>query len=319
MRQEPKWTLPVLHIYQAVNVPTKVTLSPNALLPLRYRDVVVTNKDGSTTGLQEWALQRDLLNSGPFGRDYMVEMEDDRRAYLRFGFDGMGKPPTPRDSFTAEYRIGNGAIGNIGADTIGHIVVSKGIADKIEGVWNPLPAQGGSEPERLDEARLYAPQAFQVDPERCVTEADYGERAERFPDVTRAVARIRRIGSWQTVLIFVQRKENRPLDTLFRAELTDYFDKYRYVGHDVAIRSPRFVPLEITLRVYPKPGTQPGTLRQALKDVFSSSVRSNGDLGFFHPDNFTFGQAVYQSLVVATAMKVPGVVRVEVPKFGRRG
>ena len=32
-----------------------------------------------------------------------------------------------------------------------------------------------------------------------------------------------------------------------------------------------------------------------------------GRRGFFHPDNFTFGQPVYLSDVVAAAMRVPGV------------
>jgi hypothetical protein len=41
--------------------------------------------------------------------------------------------------------------------------------------------------------------------------------------------------------------------------------------------------------------------------VFSSRILPNGQLGFFHPDNFTFGQSVYLSRIVATAMGVQGV------------
>ncbi len=37
----------------------------------------------------------------------------------------------------------------------------------------------------------------------------------------------------------------------------------------------------------------------------------NGKLGFFHPDNFTFGEPVYLSKIVSTAMQVPGVLRVD--------
>jgi hypothetical protein len=37
----------------------------------------------------------------------------------------------------------------------------------------------------------------------------------------------------------------------------------------------------------------------------------NGQLGFFHPDNFTFGQPVYLSRVIAAAMQVPGVLWVD--------
>jgi hypothetical protein len=37
----------------------------------------------------------------------------------------------------------------------------------------------------------------------------------------------------------------------------------------------------------------------------------DGRRGFFHPDNFTFGQPVYLSQVVAAAMQVPGVAWVD--------
>jgi hypothetical protein len=44
-----------------------------------------------------------------------------------------------------------------------------------------------------------------------------------------------------------------------------------------------------------------------LLRVFSSVNLPGGGQGFFHPDRFTFGQPVYLSRVIATAMEVPGV------------
>ena len=39
--------------------------------------------------------------------------------------------------------------------------------------------------------------------------------------------------------------------------------------------------------------------------------------GFFHPDNFTFGQAVYLRTIVAAAMQVPGIRWIQVPVLKR--
>jgi hypothetical protein len=60
-------------------------------------------------------------------------------------------------------------------------------------------------------------------------------------------------------------------------------------------------------------------VQAALQQEFSHQALADGTLGFFHADHWTFGQAVYQSQVIARAMAVPGVARVEVSRFRRRG
>jgi hypothetical protein len=48
-------------------------------------------------------------------------------------------------------------------------------------------------------------------------------------------------------------------------------------------------------------------------------VLPDGRLAVFHPDQFTFGQAVYLSRIVAAAQAVQGVEAVWVQKFERLG
>ena len=43
----------------------------------------------------------------------------------------------------------------------------------------------------------------------------------------------------------------------------------------------------------------------------------DGRRGFFHPDNFTFGQAVYVSRLIEAALAVEGVASVTVDTFQR--
>ena len=51
--------------------------------------------------------------------------------------------------------------------------------------------------------------------------------------------------------------------------------------------------------------------------VFSNRDLPDGRRGFFHPDNFTFGQSVYLSRIYETAMRVQGVCSVTITKFER--
>lgn len=262
-----------------------------------------------------WQVQRDLLNSDRFAPDFVVETEDDGRAYLRFGDDRLGK--RPRTRLSASYRIGNGNKGNVGAEAIAHLIAEGNLA-AILSVRNPLPAQGGTEPETIEQVRLDAPQAFRVQ-RRAVTEADYAAAAQRYPQVQRAVATRRWTGSWYTIFITVDREGGRSLDEEFVAGLTEFLEGFRLAGHDIAIDAPRYVPLDIAIAAQVAPDYFRGAVKQALLETFSSTVLPNGQLGFFHPDRFTFGQSVYLSQVIATAVKVAGVQSAKVTRFQRWG
>jgi hypothetical protein len=51
--------------------------------------------------------------------------------------------------------------------------------------------------------------------------------------------------------------------------------------------------------------------------LFSNRLLPDARLGFFHPDNLTFGEGVYLSKLVAVAQAVPGVESVKVVKLER--
>src|SRR5262249_53774495 len=116
---------------------------PRTALP----DVALKNSLKET-----WSPQLDLLHSDRFAPEFVVEMDENRVAHLRFGEGVYGKLPSPGDKYTADYRIGNGLAGNVGADSIAHIVTNlPGIVD----VRNPLPAIGGTNPESMAQVKLY--------------------------------------------------------------------------------------------------------------------------------------------------------------------
>ncbi len=250
-----------------------------------------------------WTPQLDLLSSSASSPDFVVETENDGTASLRFGDGVLGRAPASGTQLAAAYRVGNGTAGNVGAESIAHVLSAPAGITKVR---NPLPASGGADPESLEAVRLYAPQAFRTQ-QRAVTEADYAEVALRHPEIQKAVARIRWTGSWYTVFVTVDRKGSETLDAAFKLEMLQYFDQFRLAGYDLEIQAPIYVPLDIAMTVCVDPDYFASDVEQALLGAFSNRELPDGTRGFFYPDNFTFGQPVYLSKVVATAMQVPGV------------
>jgi hypothetical protein len=264
--------------------------------------------------IEAWTPRPDLLASADDATDFAVEIEDDGRAQLRFGDDSRGKRPDPGTSFVAAYRIGNGALGNVGAEAIAHIVSTTSGTFNL--VSNPMPAAGGVEPEEIEAVRRDAPQAFRTQ-ERAVTPADYAAAAERRPDVQRAAATFRWTGSWYTVFVTPDRFGGGNIDAVFAARLRRHLERFRMAGYDLEVNSPRYAPLDVTLHICVLPDYFRADVLQAVARVLSSDVLPDGRLGFFHPDNFSFGDAVYLSRLVAAAQAVEGVEAVRPERFQR--
>ncbi len=260
-----------------------------------------------------WTASRDLLESDRFAAEFVVETEQDGTSHLRFGDDISGKKVLSGFTPKASLRVGNGKYGNVGADAINVILLNGGGIKKIR---NPMPASGGTDPETMEEVRQFAPQAFRRQ-ERAVTEADYVSKTEMHPDVQKAAARFYWTGSWYTVYITIDRKGGKEVDEAFKQEIQEYLEQYRMAGYDLEIRPPHYIPLQIILNVCVKPGYFKNDVKENLLRVFSNYDLPNGTQGFFHPDNFTFGQPVYLSALYEKAMEVTGVASVEINTFQR--
>ncbi len=265
--------------------------------------------------LDAWHVQRDLLASDAAAHDFVVETEDDGRATLRFGDDTHGRRPEPGTVFTATYRVGNGVAGNIGADAIAHIVSTA--AGDFEAPTNPMAAAGGIEPEPIEAVRRDAPEAFRTQ-ERAVTAADYAAAAERRAEVQRAAASLRWTGSWHTVFVTADRLGGAGVDAPFEARLRRHLERFRMAGYDLEVDAPHFVALDIELHLCVLRDYLRADVLRAVRAVLGSGVLADGRLGAFHPDNFSFGEPVYLSRIIAAAQAVEGVESVVATRFARR-
>jgi predicted phage baseplate assembly protein len=270
--------------------------------------------DGTLSGdTLPWLPQRDLLGSRPDSQEFVAESENEGSVYLRFGDDRYGKRPDAGTRFMANYRVGNGTVGNVGAESIAHIVSDDG---RLDGVTNPIAAQGGVEPETAEDIRRDAPEAFRVQ-QRAVTEQDYEDVSLRRDDIQRAAATFRWTGSWQTVFVSADRKRVTEITPDFEADFVQHLDRYRMAGYDLEIDGPRYVALQIELDVCVKPDYFRAHVREGVTRGLGRRYLADGSRAFFHPDNFSFGQSVYLSRLYAAAMAVPGVESVVVKTFQR--
>jgi hypothetical protein len=279
----------------------------------------------------------DLLDSDPFDPHFVVETENDGRGQLRFGDGAYGMtPPDERESAPEEsnihvtYRVGRGRSGNVGSESLVHVVAPDTLPANWPGiatvtgelprpVRNPLAAWGGIDPEPIEEVKQLAPAAFHAEQLRAVTEEDYARAAEKHREVSKAVATFRWTGSWHTVFVTVDPVGRTDVPPELERRVREWVTRFTQAGYDLEIDPPTYVPLEIRMDVCVAPDHFRADVEEALLTALSNRTLPDRSRGFFHPDNFTFGQALYLSQLYAAVERVEGVDSALITTFQRFG
>lgn len=278
-----------------------------------------------------WTLVHDMFDERADARVLALDVDDRGVGILRTGDGINGRIPEEETAFDLRYRVGGGTIGNVGAESISHLLTDayvgldgalvvgfSGQASDIAAVRNPIPARGGSDPESIAVTRLRAPLNFR-EPRRAVTPKDYAERLMDYPRVTNAYAIERWTGAERAIVLLVDLAGGAPLDAAAEDELRRLLEPYRLAGHVLEFRTPVMVPVELAMRVCVQPGTLRDTVHEQLMRIFSSGRFADGSTGLFHPDRFTFGSPLLLSRLYAAAQSVDGVRHVDVTRLRRQG
>jgi hypothetical protein len=320
------------------NMPSDVTHRPQPFRPslsqpgLTYRQALPATTPASNLFTQDphsavpivnlsgtWTPAPDLMEKRATDRNFVVEIDNRRVAWLRFGDGCHGAQPTPGVAFQAAYRVGNGQAGNVGAESIQHVLWDTQVTGLIVSVRNPLAARGGVDPQPIAEAKLFAPHTFRTQIERAITADDYAVIAQReFPlEVQRAACQLRWNGSWYEALVAIDAfgTEQASADLLHRVE--HRLRWFRRLGHDLRVEAAVRVPIYISLTVCVKSVYLRAHVLADLEARFGTGTLPDGSLAFFHPDNLTFGEGLYLSQIVSLAQSVPGVESVQVQRFER--
>jgi hypothetical protein len=122
-----------------------------------------------------------------------------------------------------------------------------------------------------------------------------------------AKARLRWTGSWNEVCVALDPLGTEEVEQELIDEVLVYLDPYRRVGHDVSVKAPSYVGLDVGLSICVQTEYLRAHVEAALLNVLSNRTLADGSKGIFHPDNLTFGKGVYASQIVGAVQAVEGV------------
>lgn len=135
-------------------------------------------------GPKAWAAVGNLADYGPYDAVYAIAEDANGIVYVLFGDGINGRVPNPSGLITANYRVGGGVVGNVGA---GQITVSLANIGYISAVTNATAAVGGADPETIPQIQVNAPKSLTA-ADRCVSAQDYASVALNVPGVSKASA-----------------------------------------------------------------------------------------------------------------------------------
>ncbi|HEX5732123.1 MAG TPA: hypothetical protein VF131_04730 [Blastocatellia bacterium] len=292
-----------------------------------------------------WEWQRSLLDSRNFEDHFALDHGTWRRIIgfqrigeviehldyasgsgftIRFGDGEFGKIPGDGTVFQVRYRTGPGTRANLPADTIIHLTNPANEAEAdLTGVLvaatNPLAVTSGVDSESAEAIKQLAPEAFRAITFRAVRPEDYAEIAERLPFVQRAGARFRWTGSWLSTFVTADPLGSFQLSPEQRTELTNLMDCVRQAGREVFVRNPRFVNIDLEIRICVEPFAYAGQVKGRVIETLLGRKGVRATKGFFHQDNFTFGTPLRRAALEAVIQDVPGVRGVEQMRIRARG
>lgn len=258
--------------------------------------------------LEAWREVISLVGSRGQDPDYTIETDERGRSRVIFG-DGVNGRPLADDAVVhIRYQTGYGPDGNLGADRL--ISFERAAAPAVAAIRNPFEIDDGAAPEDPQEALRRIPEAFRARQLRAVTLADYASAAMAVEGVAKAAARYTWAGSFRCVHLAIDPVGTDTLTPILRARVEQALAPRRLLGEELRIFGPRFVALAVTLTVCAQPEVWAADLRAALEDEFTSGLTLDGRLGFFHPDRWTFGQALRASELLGRIHALPGASQV---------
>jgi len=248
-----------------------------------------------------WKPRDTMFGSTARERAFVLQGDEQGRNFVQFG-DGVrgARPSSGQNNVRATYRKGLGVAGNLAAESLTQLT-QRPLG--VKGVSNPLPAEGGTNPEAPEEARQTMPLKTRT-LGRAVSLLDYEDFARAFAGVAKARAEILRLPAGTVIAITIAGPG----------------------GVIISPASPVWIHLAEALAGSGDPNVavrllahQRGTFRVGLKirrdpDFESRQVFAAVEAALrarFSFEARSLGQPVQQSEVIAVAQAVRGVVAVD--------
>lgn len=230
-------------------------------------------------------------------RVYTTRRNSRQQTTVMFGDGNQGaRLPTGRDNITATYRIGTGMEGMVRRDQL-QLLMTRPLG--VKNVINPLPAEGGQDPEDLDAARAHAPLTV-LTLERIVSVQDFEDFASAFAGIGKAQAAVLWNGERQIVHLTVGGADARPIDhdATLAANLRAAIDLARHPDQEIRIDTYIEKRFSLSLALVVAAAYEREVVKTAVHHRLVDAYRF---------DNRAFAQGVSVSEIAALVQAVEGV------------
>ena len=198
-----------------------------------------------------------IIDAGSNDPSYVVYTDANNISYINFG-DGVSGRIPPINSIYVTYRIGGGALGNVGPNTLTYQLTN--ILAGVR-VTNQAAASGGANQETTDSIRINAPLAYTA-LSRAVSLNDYSALAVQVPSIAKAIADSG--SAYNSIILYIAPfgdtsigtpgvDVNGAVTTTFNNAVTDlvsYITDKAPATTTITVNPPTYVPVNISLTAH---------------------------------------------------------------------
>lgn len=278
--------------------------------PLIEDTLVVEVDEGS--GFSPYNQKENFLSSNSASRDFIVEIDADDEATVKFGDGVQGKIPTPGvDNIRAIYRVGADQDGNVGANTI---TVNKSGISFVNRVFNPRQASGyavkdGSTEADLARLKIEGPASLRTRG-RAISVKDYEFLATQFESsagskiVSRALA-IEETFGVKTIEVVVVGQSGLLLTEAEREDLENYFNGNKILGIDpVGLANHEATVVNYDPKTIDVTATVTGGNEEQIKNAITALLNPSATFDDGVTKRWDFAQEIPLSVIIATIFEV---------------
>jgi len=201
---------------------------------------------------EAWQLKTTFAFSGPLDKHFIVEVNEDKEIFVKFGDGVHGVIPSAGNQVLATYYQTLGEAGNSDVNTITNFDASTkpdvtGYSDDIT-ITNPQPASGGLSTEGLERIRSSAPLSIRT-LGRAVTLQDYKDLSKLVPGVSKVDLEF---NCAQALQIYVAPTSGTEASSALLTDVEDFFADKKMFGLAIFARPAGITELIIGLTVTAK-------------------------------------------------------------------
>ncbi len=219
-----------------------------------------------------WSRVRSFYEQPADARIYITREDPDGRLTVTFGDGNTGaRLPRGTSNVVARYRFGAGTGGNVPA---GLIKVPLSLPLGVQGVSNPIAADGGTDRQKPEHSRSIAPLTTKA-LRRIVTLRDHESWARVYPGVAKARADVIWHGGRETILLTVAGDHGSaiPEGSTLHDSLTSAFDAARHGRKACVISTFEHLRFRIRGRLQPSDGYRFEQAEEAVHSLLTENYK----------------------------------------------